>query len=131
MGDRPANFAVGGLNEINVNFYSADTLFDMTPIDHRSVYLSMSSEEGFNRGAMIAQHLGFNLHLSDIPVHREFFPDSTFISINENELLVQADVNTQFKIQSWLKGEQLTLRRITILHMLSTAKSNFYVNGRK
>lgn len=131
VGDRPANFVVGELNELNVNFYSADTLFDMTPIDHQSVYLSMSSEEGFNRGAMIAQYLGFQLHLSEIPVHREFFPDSTFFPINGNELIPQADVHTQFKIQSWLDDEQLMLRRKTILHMLSVTRSTCYVNGRK
>lgn len=131
VGDRPANSGIGRLNELNVYFYSADSLFNMTPNDHQSVYLSMSSEEGFNRGAMIAQHLGFHLHLSDIPVHREFFPESTFFTINGNELVAQADDHTQFKIQSWLDGEQLMLRRKTILHMLSTEKSQCYVNGRK
>ena len=131
VGDRPDNFVLGELNELNVNFYPAKTLFDMAPIDDQSIYLSMSCEEGFNRGAMIAKHLGFKLHLSDIPVHREFFLDSSFFSIDGNELISQTDVFNQFKIQSWSDGEQLMLRRKTILHMLSATRSTCYVNGIK
>jgi len=76
----------GTFDGFDVHFFGPERMFDMTPRDVGSIYLSLSCEEGFNRGAKLADHLGFNLHLSDIAVHREFFPEANFFSIQSNQI---------------------------------------------
>jgi glycosyltransferase involved in cell wall biosynthesis len=61
------------LSSHKVIFLSNEDIKTVEPINYESFYLSASIDEGFNRGAWIAMNLGFNLVLSNIPSHIEFY----------------------------------------------------------
>ena len=51
----------------------------VVPNSDMASYISASICEGFNRGASFAKGRKFKLILSDIPVHREFFPEANWL----------------------------------------------------
>jgi len=91
-----------------------------------AVYISLSSEEGFNRGAAIALKKGFNLILSDIPAHKEFFNDvANFVNVDDIATLPEISFE-KFKLReaSILKdfskklADSLDSRRFDVLRTL-------------
>ena len=69
-----------------INFVDPSDLEKIRPKNVRSLYISLSREEGFNRGAAFALSRGFKLILSDIPVHREFFSIASTLFLNQKKI---------------------------------------------
>jgi hypothetical protein len=69
-----------------ISLVDPSDLGKVRPRNVRSMYISLSREEGFNRGAAFALSRGFKLILSDIPVHREFFSIASTLFLNQEKI---------------------------------------------
>jgi hypothetical protein len=92
-----------------------------------AIYISLSSEEGFNRGAAIALKKGFNLILSSIPAHREFFDGvANYCYLNnvgtqEPPLWMDIKLHSNFTLEDFsgkLAGRLDSQRLNVLLHLL-------------
>jgi hypothetical protein len=84
VGDNEQKFCLDSVDVSYVNSNNLNRIYNRAGL---GFYISLSLEEGFNRGAAIALQKGFKLILSDIPAHREFFSGlAIFISLIEIDL---------------------------------------------
>jgi hypothetical protein len=98
-------------SKYRVNFMDSKHIYKIRPTKS-GAYISASLEEGFNRGAAIAKQLGFNLFLSDIGAHKEFFPEALFFNkaIDHPEFY---KINGNHRMLNFEYQNNLTIRQIT------------------
>jgi hypothetical protein len=123
VGDIPKRNGGLSLRNIDVSYHSPDKMMSFVPLNDKSVYLSLSCEEGFNRGAMIGRKLGFKLQLSDIPVHKEFFPDAQFFSVNANNVIERSSAASSNRRSeeavTWASNEKVERRKQALSNIIS------------
>lgn len=75
------------INDLDATFVPPEELHSIKPLNDFSCYISLSSNEGFNRGAYFALKKGFHLILSKIPEHEEFYNPSYWFDLQTNRLI--------------------------------------------
>lgn len=75
------------IKNLNVRYHSPEDLHRIKPQNEHSLYISLSSSEGFNRGAYFALNQGFQLILSKIPEHEEFYDPMYWFDLSTGQLI--------------------------------------------
>lgn len=75
------------IEQLNAKLISPEELHRIRPQSELAFYISLSSSEGFNRGAYFALKQGFQLILSKIPEHEEFYDPTYWFDLQTEELI--------------------------------------------
>lgn len=82
------------LGNLDVRYHSSEDLNRIKPQNENSLYISLSSSEGFNRGAYFALNQGFQLILSKIPEHEEFYDPMYWFELSTGRLIYNKEKST-------------------------------------
>lgn len=108
------HLVVFGTQEIimdrDFTFVNSRELFDYK--FENCVYLSLSSDEGFNRGSSLFSSAGLPLFLSDIPAHREFYPNANFIDLDTCQINTGLSDAKNYNIQIYDSITHATLKKL-------------------